>query len=120
MVRRQIPASPIVRDAEPMLHLQMAAQDFAAEATFEADDIVALHRSADRHRRPRRLLHRYGSAETGKSAVYVDDQSYELVRFDRVPHIAADDLRDVTEIDFRRPVFLCQRDLPSDRPWPLF
>jgi hypothetical protein len=58
-----------------MLHLQMAAQDFAAEATFEADDIVALHRSADRHRRPLRLLHRYGSAETGKRAMYVDDQS---------------------------------------------
>jgi len=95
MVRRQIPASPIIRDAKPMLHLQMAAQDFAAEATFEADDIIALHRSADRHRRPRRLLHRYGSAETGKRAVYVDDQSYELVRFDRVvPHIAADPRRD--------------------------
>jgi hypothetical protein len=94
----------------------MPARGLQAKSALEANDIILLHRASDRHRRSRRLLHRYGLAETGKRAMYVDDQPYELVGFDRVtPHIAADDLRDLAEIEPRRPVCLCQRALPDDR-----
>ena len=57
------------------------------KSTLKANDIILLHRASDRHRRSRRLLHRCGLAATGKRAMYVDNQYYELVRFYRVmPH----------------------------------
>jgi len=52
--------------------------------------------------------------ETGERAMYLDDQSYEFVGFDlMMRHIAADDLRDLMEIDSRRPVLFCHRVLPD-------
>ena len=94
-----------------MLHLQMAPQDCPAKAAFEADDIVALHRSADWYRRPvpARLRHgrRYALPKAAKRSVHLDDQCYQLARFDLVmPHIAADDACDPIKIDtWRRILF---------------
>jgi hypothetical protein len=52
--------------------------------------------------------------KTGERPMHLDDQSCELVDRDLVmPHIAADDLRDLMEIDSRRPVLFCHRVLPD-------
>jgi hypothetical protein len=85
----------------------MTAQDLAAKPAFEAHDVVGLHRAPDRHRWRQGLGRRPGRirAETAERAMHLDDQSCELVGFDRVmSHIVAGDLSDLTETNPRRPV----------------
>jgi hypothetical protein len=93
---------------------QMPAQRLRAKSALEANDIILLHRAADRHRRPRRLLHRCGVPETRECAVHFDDQCCELVGRDLVmSHISADDLGDLMWIDLLRRVFVCHPVLPD-------
>jgi hypothetical protein len=73
-MRRQIPPGPISGDLEPVLYPQMAAQRSPAKSTLEADDILGLHRSLDRHRRRRPDLHgQYATPETSERSVHRDD-----------------------------------------------
>jgi hypothetical protein len=73
-MRRQIPPGPISGDLEPVLHPQMAAQRLPAKSTLEADDILGLHRSPDRHRRLRPDVHgQYATPETGERSMHRED-----------------------------------------------
>ena len=58
MIGRQVPPGAIVGSVEPVLAAQVPAQHFAAIAAFEVDDGIALHRSLDRHRGNKSLVHR--------------------------------------------------------------
>ena len=66
VIRRQTPAGPILGDLEPVRNPQMLAQHLCAKPAFEANHKTRLDRAADRHRRRRQLLHRWGTPETGK------------------------------------------------------
>jgi hypothetical protein len=52
----------------------MAAQRSPSESTLEADDILGLHRSPDRHRRLRPDVHgQYATPETGERSMHRED-----------------------------------------------
>ena len=51
MVVRQIPPPEVFADLQPVPHAQMPAQGLAFKTAFEADNMIALHRSPDRDRR---------------------------------------------------------------------
>jgi len=85
----------------------MPAKHLRAKPALEADDVILLDRASSRHRRSGRLLRGRDTPETGKSAMHLDNQPCELVGRDLVmPHIAADDVRDVIKIDPWRRILL--------------
>jgi hypothetical protein len=49
MFTRQVPASTMLVDAQCMAGSEMASDHLATPAAFEADDIIAMNRSPDRH-----------------------------------------------------------------------
>jgi hypothetical protein len=97
MIGSQIPASTIFVDAEPVPDPQMPAQHSGAKPALKAHNIFGARRLPDRHRRMARLRHRWGALpKAAKGSVHLADQAHELGRFDLVmPHIAADNVRDV-------------------------
>jgi hypothetical protein len=101
VIRRQFPAGPVIGVFEIMSDPQMSAERLCLIPALEANYIVLLHRSPDRHRRFEGLLHwRHVTPEINERLMYLDDQSYQLVGPDLVmPHVAADDVRDPIEID---------------------
>src|SRR5438552_1625734 len=87
IIHRQLPAGAVIGDYEAVGDLQMPAEHLRAKPAFEANDVILLDRASDRNCRPRRLLHRWGTPETGKGAMHLDNQSGELVSRDLVmPH----------------------------------
>ena len=98
------PAGAVSGDFEPMRDAQMTAECLCAMPAFQANDVILLYRAADRHCRLRRFLH---APETGKRSMHLDDQSRELPGGDLVmPHVAADNVCDLIEIDpWRRILF---------------
>jgi hypothetical protein len=110
-----LPTGTIISDFEAVGDPQMAAEHLRAISALEANDVILLDRASDRNRRLRRLLRRSGMPKTGERPMHLDDQSCELVDRDLVmPHIAADDLRDLIRIDPGR--FFCHRVLPDFLP----
>jgi hypothetical protein len=51
MFTRQVPASAILLDAQSMTSREMPSKDLAAPAAFEANHVIAMNGSADRHGR---------------------------------------------------------------------
>lgn len=99
IICRQFPPDKVFDDAEAVDGQQMSAERLRAIPALEANHVILLDRSPDRHGRPKRLLRRWRPSETSKSAMHLDDQSYELVGPDLVmPHVAARDARDLIEI----------------------
>ena len=98
MIGPQIPAGPILVDAEPVLYPQMPAQEFGAKATLEAHHILGPYRLPDRYR------HRqHGLPKTGKHVMDRADQFDHLLRCDlMMPQVAANDAHDLMEITLRR------------------
>jgi hypothetical protein len=93
----------------------MSAKHLRAKSTFEADDVILMYRASDRHRRPRRLLHRWSTPQTGERAMHLNNQSGELVGRDLVmPHVAADDKRNLKRINQRRRAVFYHCILPAD------
>ena len=88
-------------DLEPVRDPQMPAEHLRARPALKANHIILLHRAADRHRwLPRLFLYRRGAPETGQCPVYRDNQCSKLVGRNLVmPHIAANDVRNLVEID---------------------
>ena len=82
----------------------MSAQNFAAKAALEAHHILGSYRLSDQYRRLARLRHRQRSLpKTGKRAMHLPDQFDELLGSElMMPHIAADNTRDLIEIALRR------------------
>jgi hypothetical protein len=101
VIRRQFPAGAVIGIFEIMGDPQMSAERLRAVPALEANHIVLLHRSPDRHRRFGGLLNWWrATPEIGERLIHLDDQSYELVGPDLVmPDVAADDVRDLIEID---------------------
>src|ERR1700761_4084883 len=108
MIGLQIPAGPILVDAEPMLRPQMPTQGLGAKPAFETHDVIGVHRSPDRHSWLARLRWRRGGlSQSSERAMNRDDQFDKLVGSELMrPHVAADDARDLIEIDLRRRVLL--------------
>jgi hypothetical protein len=50
MVTRQVPASTILVDAQSMAGSEMASEHLALPAAFDANDIIVMDGSPDRHR----------------------------------------------------------------------
>ena len=102
MIGPQIPAGPIGVDAEPVLYLQMPAQGLGAKPAFETHDVIGLHRSPDRYRWLARLRWRWGGlSQSGERVMDRDDQFDKLVGSELMrPHVAADDLHNLSEINF--------------------
>jgi len=100
MIRSQIPAGPILVDAEPVLYPQMPAQDFGAKPAFETHDVMGPYRLSDRHRRLAWLRHwRGGLPKAGECTMDGDDQFNKLLGSElMMSHIAADNARDLVEI----------------------
>jgi hypothetical protein len=111
VIRLQLPAGAVIGDFETVRDPQMPAERLRTKTALEANHIILLDRASDWHCGPGRLLHGRGTPETGKRPMHLVNQSCELVGPDLVmPHIAADDLRDLIRIDSRR------RVLPSCSP----
>lgn len=103
MIRRQFPAAAVRRRFEPMRHAQMPAQHLAAKPTFEANDMVALHRSLDRDRRLQRDRCRRALAEATERAMHCRNQSRNLIDGDTILRdITTDDLRNQDRINLLR------------------
>lgn len=85
MTGREFPAETIGGDLKPVLHPQMAAQGLAAKPTFEADDMVMLHRPPDRHRRHQRL-----GGRALPDIVYRSDQTRQFTDRDAVVSVVSD------------------------------
>ena len=104
MIGRQLPPHPIARDIELVPHLQMLAQGFAVKSALEANDIVRLHRAADRDRGRRRCRGRGRLVlpKAAQRALHRRNQISELVGSDTVfGDITANDLGDQAWIDIR-------------------
>jgi hypothetical protein len=101
VIRRQFPAGAVIGVFEIMSDPQMSAKRLRTIPALEANHIVLLHRSPDRHRRFAGFLHWWrATPEIGERLMHLDDQSCELVGPDLVmPHVATDDVRDLIEID---------------------
>jgi hypothetical protein len=111
-------ASTIISDFEAVGDPQMAAEHLRAIPALEANDVILLDRASDRNRRLRRLLRRCGTPETGEHPMHLHDQSCELVGRDLVmPYIAADDFRELIEIDPRRRFFLADVLFVTESKW---
>jgi hypothetical protein len=84
----------------------MQAKHLRAKPALEADDVILLDRASGRHRGSGWLLLGRDTPETGKSAMYLDDQSCQLARFDLVmAHVAANNACDPVKIDPGRVLF---------------
>jgi hypothetical protein len=72
VISRQLPAGAICRRFQPMSVAEMPAQHQAAKPAFEADNMLALHRSPDRNRRRQhfRQGRRRGRPEAAERAVH--------------------------------------------------
>ena len=113
IIQRQLPTGAVISDFEAVGDPQMATKHLRAISALEANDVILLDRALDRNRRLRRRLRRGGTPKAGERPMHLDDQSCKLVDRDLVmPHIAADDLRDLIRIDPRRR-FFCHRVLPD-------
>ena len=88
-----------------MRHAQMPAQHLAAISAFEANDMIALHRSPDWDRRLQRSRHRCrrALAEAAEGAMHRRNQARELIDADTIlSDITTDNLRNQAPIDFLR------------------
>ena len=104
MIGPQIPAGTIFVDAEAVLRPQMPTQGLGAKPAFETHDVIELHRSPDRHCWLARLRwRRDGLSQSSEREMDHDNQFDKLVGSELMrPHVAADNARDLIEIDLRR------------------
>src|SRR5712692_1220213 len=95
MFTRQVPASTILVDAQSMAGRDMPSEHLAAQAAFEADDVIAINRSPNRHRGcPLDLAFSCRFAEAGDDLMHRRDQDRELVGPNLVlPNIGGDNPR---------------------------
>src|SRR5438309_9641541 len=94
MVLRQIPTLEVFANLQSVPHAQMPAQGLAFKATLEADDMIALHRSPDRHRRHSHCFRLDGLSELVDGLLHCDDQRRQLIRCQgMIAEIAGDDFR---------------------------
>jgi hypothetical protein len=86
VICRELPAGAIGRRIEPVSDPQMPAQGGRAKSAFQADDMVWLHRSPDRHCRCQFLRCRCGRrricAEPAQCLMHGCNQSPELIDSD--------------------------------------
>jgi hypothetical protein len=100
MIFRQLPAGAIVRDFETMGDPQMPAEHLRAIPALEADDVIGLYRAPDRSCRLTLLYLGCVTSEIYESSMHFDNQPYKLIGRDLVmPHVAADDLRHLIDIN---------------------
>jgi len=95
MLTRQIPACTILVDAQSMAGRDMPSEHLAAPPTFEANHVVPVNRSTDRHSRcPLFVDFGYGFPETSERPMHGRDQRPELIGPDLVPaNIGGDNRR---------------------------
>jgi hypothetical protein len=94
MVIRQIPTPEIFADLQSVPHADVPAQGLASKAALEADDMIALHRSPDRHRRHSHCFRLDGLSELVDGLLHCDDQRRQLIRCQgMIAEIACDDFR---------------------------
>ena len=100
MILRQFPARTVVRNFETMGGPQMPAEHLRAKPALEADDVIGLHRASDRNCRSACLRHwRGGLPKAGECTMDGDDQFNKLLGSElMMPHITADNARDLMEI----------------------
>jgi hypothetical protein len=94
MFARQVPASTILLNGQSMAGRQMPSDHQAAPAAFQADDIITVNRSPDRHCGSS-LAADFGCGftEPGERAMDGRDQFSELVGPDLVsPNICGDNV----------------------------
>ncbi len=92
-----------------MRRAEMPAQGPPAKSAFEANDMVGLHRSPDRHRRRQRFRQgcRRVCPEATEGAMHRRDQPRNLIDADTVLRdITCDDLRNHTGEDLLRGAFI--------------
>jgi hypothetical protein len=94
MVLGKFPASTILVDAQFMSGREMPSEHLAAPAALQADYIVAMDGSPNRHgRRPPSLGFGCQFSETGERLMDGRDERPELVRSDLVsPNVPGDDV----------------------------
>jgi hypothetical protein len=95
MFSRQVPASTILVNAQSMAARDMPSEHLAAPPTFEANHVVPVNGSTDRHRGCALLADLcYGLPETGERLMHGRDQRRELVGPDLVAtHVSGDNRR---------------------------
>jgi hypothetical protein len=94
MVSGEFPARPIVLHAQSMSGREMASKHLAAPAAFEANNIITMNRSPDRHGGcPLTFGFGCGFSEPGERPMDGRDQLPELVGPDLVsPNICGDNV----------------------------
>src|SRR5438876_281749 len=106
VIARQVPAPQIFGDLQSMPHAEVTSQGLAFEAAFEADHMVALHRSPDRYGRRSCRLRLDRLAELPDRLLHRGDQSRQLIRGEvMIADIAGNDFGHRAEIDGRPLVF---------------
>jgi len=92
MVARQVPAPEIFANLQSMAHAEVPAQGLTLEPTLEANHLVALHRSPDRHRRCPCRFRLDRLPELADRLLYRADQRRQLIRCEgMIANIAGDD-----------------------------
>ena len=94
MLSGEVPAITILLNGQPMAGNQMPSEYQAAPAALQANDIIAMNGSPDRHRWCRLSLGFGGRfSESGERLMYGGDQGRELIGRDLVsPNISCDDI----------------------------
>ena len=93
---------------------KMPTEHLRVIPALEADDVIGLHRAANRNCRLRRLCRGRATSEIGESSMHFDNERRKLIgRYPVMTHIAADDRRDLVEINLYWCVFFCQCDCPD-------
>jgi hypothetical protein len=100
VILTQFPAGAVVRDFEIMGDPQMPAKHLSAIPALEADHMIGLYRASDRNCRLGRPHRRRAAAEIGETPMHLDDERWNLIGRDLImPDIAANDFRDLNEIN---------------------
>jgi hypothetical protein len=100
VVRRQFPAGAVIGDFETMGDSQMPTEHLRAIPALKADDVIGLYRAANRNCRLRRLCRGRATSEIGESSMHFDNERCKLIgHYLVMPHVAADDRRDLVEIN---------------------
>jgi hypothetical protein len=83
MFTRQVPAGSILLHGQSMIGGEVPSEHLPAPAAFEANDIIVVDGSADRHRwRPLDLDFGCRFSESGERLMDGGDQGRELIRRD--------------------------------------
>jgi hypothetical protein len=101
MSTRQVPASTILLNGQSMAGRQMPSDHQAAPTAFQADDVIPMNGSADRHRWSSLCVEfGYRFTEASDGLMNSQDQGRELIGPDLIaPNVGSDDFSREFSID---------------------